>query len=176
MIKKKAQIWVETAIYTLIGITIMGIILAMAIPQIEKIKDKSIVEQTVSALQTLDLKIQEVEQTEGRVGKVVFKIAKGSLKINSTNDSIVYVLEDTNLEASQPGVEIKNGNIILKTEKVGAKFRIILRLNYSRLNITYKDGENLGTINAGATPYNIFIENKGAESIGSKTKLDFNVV
>jgi len=41
--KNRAQIWVETVIYILISLTIIAIILSMALPQIEKLRDKGTV-------------------------------------------------------------------------------------------------------------------------------------
>ena len=138
---RRSQVWVETAVYTLIGLTLIAVIISMATPQIQKIKDRSVLEQTISAMNTLDNKILEVQQTEGSRSKVVFKISKGRLEINSVDDYIMYVLDDTKLEASEPGVEIKQGNIILKTEKTGARYNVNLLMNYS-LDIINKDGEN----------------------------------
>jgi len=177
MIKTKlSQVWIETAVYTLIGITIMGIVLSMAIPQIEKMKDNTIIEQTISAMNTLNDKISQVEQSEKSVGKVVFTVGKGYLEIISENNSIIYTLESTKLELSEPGKEIKKGDIILKTEKYGSNFNIILKMNYAS-NITYDGEEDTKRLNAAGTPYNIFIENKGVGAdINSKTQLDFKVI
>lgn len=171
-----AQIWVETAVYTLIGLALIAVLITMANPQIQKIKDKAIIEQTISAMNILDSKILEVQQSEGRVGKVVFKIAKGKLEINSVEDSIQYVLEDTKLELSEPGSEIKQGNIILKTEKSGARFNIILLMKYS-IDITNKNNENIKILQEGATPYDILIENKGSSlEPGTTTQIDFEII
>ena len=73
----KAQVWVETAIYTLIGITIIAILLATLTPQIDKIKDKGIIQQTIDAMNVLDNKISEVSQSPGSVGVVKLTIGKG---------------------------------------------------------------------------------------------------
>ena len=173
---KHSQVWVETAVYTLIGLSLIAVIITMANPQIQKIKDKTIIEQTLSAMNVLDDKILEVQQSEGRVGKVVFKIAKGRLEINSEDNSIKYVFEDTKLELSEPGVEIKQGNIILKTEKTGARFNIILLMKYS-IDITNKNNENIKILQEGATPYNILIENKGSSlEPGDTTQIDFEII
>lgn len=173
---KRSQIWVETAIYTLIGLALIAVIITMANPQIQKIKDKTIIEQTLSAMNVLDNKILEVQQSEGRIGKVVFKIAKGRLEINSVDDSIRYVFEDTNLELSEPGIEIKQGNIILKTEKSGARFNIILLMNYN-IDITNKNNEDTKILQEGATPYNLLIENKGSTlGPGTTTQINFEVI
>jgi len=172
---KYAQVWVETAVYTLIGLTLIAVIISMATPQIQKIKDKSVIEQTISAMNTLDDKILEVQQTEGSRSKVIFKISKGRLEINSKDDFIKYVLENTKLEASEPGVEIKQGNIILKTEKTGARYNIILLMNYS-LDIVNKNNEDVKILQSGATPYNIWIENKGSTIVaGATTQLEFEI-
>ena len=45
--KKRGQIWVETVIYTLIGLTIIGLLLAVSKPQIDKQKDKALIEQKI---------------------------------------------------------------------------------------------------------------------------------
>ena len=173
---KHSQIWVETAVYTLIGLSLIAVIITMANPQIQKIKDKTIIEQTLSAMNVLDDKILEVQQSEGRIGKVVFKIAKGRLEINSEDNSIKYVFEDTKLELSEPGVEIKQGNIILKTEKSGARFNIILLMRYN-LDLTNKNNEHTKILQEGATPYNILIENKGSSiDPEATTQIDFEII
>src|SRR3989344_2598826 len=115
MIKsKRGQVWVETAIYTLIGLTVIGIVLSAAIPQIEKIKDREIIKQTIDALNVLNGKISESETTVGNVRILDFKIAKGRIEINSKGDFIKYTLEDSILELSQAGQEIKEGDITLE--------------------------------------------------------------
>lgn len=174
---RRSQVWVETAIYTLIGLTLIAVIISMATPQIQKIKDKALIEQTISAMKEIDGKILSVQQTENSRGKVIFKISKGKLEINSVDDTIKYILEDTKLELSEPGVEIPEvgGRIILKTEKTGARYNIILLMNYN-LDIINKNNEDVRILQAGATPYNIFIENKGSTLIaGATTQLEFEI-
>ena len=56
---KLGQIWVETVIYTLIGIAIIGIVLAIAQPKIEAKKDEVIIEQAIESLGNIDEKIGE---------------------------------------------------------------------------------------------------------------------
>ena len=172
----KAQVWIETVIYIMIGLAIIAVIMAMAIPQVEKMKDKSIVEQTVTAMNLLDDKISEAEQSEGNIRVVNFKIAKGRLEIDSPNDQIRYVLEDTKLELSQEDIEIKQGNIIIKTEKKSSGFEITLTMEYDELDITYDGTDEMQTLHSGTTPYKITLENKGAPSIGEKTQMDFNSI
>jgi len=176
MFEKKAQIWVETAIYTLIGLVIIAILLTVALPQIEKVKDKGVVEQTISALNTLNSKVEETEQTPGNIRIVNFKISKGKIEINSSGDFLRYTLENTKLELSEPGEVIREGNIYLETETYGSRYNIILTMNLEGLNITYNNKEEMKTLNAGSTPYKIQIENVGDNGPDEKTHIDFNTI
>jgi hypothetical protein len=175
--KKRAQVWVETVIYTLIGLTIIGTLLFAANPQIEKIKDKGTIQQTIVALDEIDKKISEVEQNAGSIGIVDLKINKGKLKINSENDSIEYILENTRLKLSQPGMDVKDGNIIIRTDEYGSRFKITLRVDYNNsLNITYKGTEEEKTLTAGANSYKIQMENMELGEVSSKTNIDFGIL
>ena len=57
---KVAQVWVETAIYTLIGLTIIAIVMSVATPQIEKMKEKAIIGQTLEAMNHLNNEIIKI--------------------------------------------------------------------------------------------------------------------
>ena len=174
MIKNKSQIWIETAIYTLIGLTIMAIILSIATPQIEKIKEKTIIKQTITALDELNNEIQKVEQNTGTIKIVLFKITKGKLEIKSNEDKIIYSLENTNLEFSEEGEKIKEGDLTFYTEKLGRRFNIFLELSYENLNITFNRKEQIKTLSQGI--YKIQLENVGDNPIGNKTHIDFKIV
>jgi len=176
--EKKAQIWIETAIYTLIGLTIIAILMSVAVPQINKIKDRNIIKQTTEALNILNDKISEIEQSPGNIRVVDFRVGKGKLDIDSANDSLIYVLENTELEISEPGQDIQEGNLILKTQEYGSRFNIILTMKYENLNFTYKGEEKTQTLQAGATPYKIQIENLGSDETSgdAKINIDFNLI
>ena len=179
---KKAQVWVETAVYTLIGLTIIGILLAIVTPQIEKIKDKSLVEQTITALNQLDTKIQETEQTGGNIRIVDFKITKGTIEIipddliESTPAKIIYTLENTKLELSQPDEEIQEGNIKIITEEFGARYKITLTLEYPNLHLTYNNQDTPKILQPGSQPHKIKIENIGDQSVDENIHIDFNLI
>lgn len=172
--KKLGQIWVETAIYTLIGLTILGIILSIITPEIQKVKERTIISQTSEALIQLNNEIQKVGQTEGNVKIIDFKITKGKLEIIPSDKKFFYTLENTKLEFSEEGQEIKQGDIILKTEKVGKRFNIILELRYPNLDITFNKDTKPQTLHSSPTPYKIKIENVGDNP--TKLHLDFNLV
>ena len=172
--KTKSQIWIETAIYTLIGLTIIAIILSIATPQIQKMKERAILKQTITALNELNNEIKKVEQTAGTIKIVQFKITKGKLEINSKDNKISYTLENTNLEFSEEGETIKEGDLNLKTEKYGRRFNVILELVYDNLDITYNSNEEPKTLH-GSALYNIQMENVGDNAIGSPVHINFKV-
>lgn len=160
--KKIAQIWVETVIYTIIGLAIIGIVLAVATPSINKYKDRIVIEQTTTALNDLNEKILEVRD-EGlgnrRVAEIVIK--KGILTIESPEDKIFYVLEESSLEYSEAGENVSYGDIKIRTEKKGRKYNITLTLFYNNINISYNGKDEKRTFNSAPTPYKLFIENNG---------------
>jgi hypothetical protein len=176
--KEKSQIWVETVIYTLIGLTIIGILLSVANPIVEKMRDKSILKQTIDAMDIMDKKISEIEQSAGSIGIVDFKIAKGRFIINGKENITEFVLEDTRLEFSQIGETIKEGNINIKTEEHGNRFNVHLIRNYSTIIDVEVDDvdpltDKIKTLQAGSVPYKIYIENKGQTSINDLTDIVF---
>lgn len=171
---KRSQVWIETAIYTLIGLTIMAIVLSIATPQIQKMKERATLKQTITALNELNNEIKKVEQTAGTIKIVQFKITKGKLEINSEENKIIYVLENTNLEFSEAGVEIKEGELTLKTENNGRKFNVFLELAYDNLQMTYNHEEETKTLH-GSALYNIQIENVGDNNIDEPVHIDFKV-
>ena len=176
LVKKKGQVWVETAIYSLIGLTIIAILLSIVTPQVEKAKDREIIKQTIEALNILDSKVSEVEQTSGNVRFVNLRIAKGKLIIDSIGDSIIYNLEDTRLEYSELNEEIRQGNLIVKTGEYGRRFNITLTRKYEGLNLIYGGEDKNKILQAGSTPYRLQVESKeDPDIINNKMIIDFNV-
>ncbi|MBT4136228.1 hypothetical protein HOD75_02030 [archaeon] len=175
MVKEKSQIWVETAIYTLIGLTIIAILLSIAYPQIEKAKDRNVVDQMFNVLTEIDKKVSEIEQSPASIAYMDIKIGEGSLLIDSAGDTLIYTLENTNLELSEVGVDVPEGKIILRTEEHGANFKISLKLDYtSEIDMTYGGdiaGERI--LQAGTAPYKLKIENLASNT--GTTKIDLDV-
>ncbi|MBT4165568.1 hypothetical protein HOE04_00845 [archaeon] len=167
----RAQVWVETAIYSLIGLTIIAILLTAAMPQIEKMKDKTIIAQTTEALNQLDNSIIEITESPGNIRIVYFKLAKGTLEIDPGQEKIIFTLENTKLELSEPGKEITEGNIKLKTEEYGKNFKITLTLDYSDLDLIYDQQ----ILQSGTTDYKIKLENTEAINIG-KTQINIEIL
>ena len=126
---KGGQIWVETVIYTLIGLTIIGIILAAAKPKIEAKKDDILIEQAIESLENINEKIYDViEGGAGNKRSVDLKIGKGKLIINMAEDTISWLLESS-FEYSEVGSTIPSGSINITT-KDSSPFDVELKMGY----------------------------------------------
>jgi len=173
----KSQVWVETAIYTLIGLTIIAIVMSIATPQIEKMKEKAIIGQTLDAMNNLNNEIIKASQVSGNIKVVGFKITKGKLEINSTGNKITYVLDNTKLEFSETGSEVKEGDVYFLTEKYGKNFNVYMELRYDGVfNLTFNGGDKLGVLHGGGGAYEISIENVGDQPFEENTHIDLRVV
>lgn len=173
--KTKSQVWVETAIYTLIGLSIIAILLSIVAPQLEKMKDSEILKQTILAMEELDEAVSRIGETPGNVKVVPFRISKGRIEFNPLNDRISFILENSRLKLSEPGIEIKEGNIIVLTKEKGKRYDIRISLVYDNLNLTYNNKEGNWSISAGAAPAQIYLENKGSPSVNGTIVVDVKV-
>ena len=157
-----AQIWVETVIYTVIGLAIIGIVLAIATPAIDKYKDKLIIEQTIDTLNNINKKFFEVrDEGLGNRRIIEFGIKKGSLTIDGSNDYISYIMEETGLEYSEAGEEVSYEDIKVKTEKKGRKYNLTLSLSYEDIDLHFNTKDGRKKFNPATTSYKIFAENNG---------------
>src|SRR3989344_4629326 len=89
---KKSQIWVETALYTLIGLTLITIILSITIPQITKIKERSIIRQSINSLDALHREILEVSDVAGNIRVIFLKSDKGTFDITADGGDGIKVI------------------------------------------------------------------------------------
>jgi len=115
----RGQVWIETVLYTLIGLALIGIVLAITMPKINESRDRILVEQTIDSLNAFELTINEViDRGPGNVRTIPeYRMKRGELFINSTRDSIVAVLNDLHSPYSEPGIPIKIGNVVVLSEE-----------------------------------------------------------
>lgn len=166
---RKGQIWVETVIYTLIGLALMGLVLAILTPKIKEFRDRSVIEQTIESLNLLDSKITDVLDAPGNKRKISFRLDKGKIEIDSLNDKIKYVLEESNVRYSEPNTPINIGRINVLTEELTESYKITLSINYV-YNITYDGADNGEEFSPVSIPYEFFVENRGI--VNSKPWID----
>jgi len=156
------QVWIETVLYTLIGLALMGLALGFIMPKINEARDKALVEQAIKSLADLDERVSTVIQTgPGNIRQAEFLMKKGELYINPSSDEIIFILKDLTKPYSQPGVNISIGRVIVRSEEGQKTSSVYLRLVYSA-NLTYQGKDEDKKFTAASTPYKFSIENKGS--------------
>ena len=175
---KKGQVWVETVIYTLIGLTIMGAIIAVVTPKITQMNDKILLTQTIDSMNQMNEQIQDTFLYPGSQREITLMVKKGEYSIDGTNDKIEFLLKNTGLLYSQPNIPIKQGDLeILTVEKPGGKkYDILLTLNYRDSNLTYQDKDQNKTLTAAPLAYRLLVINNGASGSSPKKQIDIKLI
>ncbi len=159
--KKRGQVWVETVIYTLIALAIIGASLAFIKPKIEQLQDKSVIEQTSQILENINSIVSSVVQgAEGSRRVIEVSIKEGSLTFDGENDKIYFKM-DSRYQYGELEREIREGSIIGNTKKRGDLFEVSLMLNYSRYNFTVGGVDKIETLSKSPGLQTISITNKG---------------
>jgi len=165
LIKKRGQVWVETVIYTLIGLAVIGLVMAAALPKINQKKDQIVIEQSIAALQSIDDKIYEVQRAPGNRRVVDLEIGKGDLIFDSEYDKISWIL-DSSFSYSQEDMVVPLGRINVLTEK-GNPWKVTLSIDYGmdlRFDNSTKGEKQLVSAPA---PYKLMVENYGKNADGN---------
>ncbi len=167
---KRGQIWVETVIYTLIGLAIIGLVLAGALPKINEKKDEMMIGRSIEALGNIDDKIYEVQRAAGNRRVVNLDIKSGVFVINPAENSISWVL-DSSFAYSEIDKTVPFGNMNVTTTKNG-DYEVELKLGYN-LDLRY-DGDDVREkqFNVAPTSYRLVIENTG-KNVDGDTLVEF---
>ncbi len=174
--QKKGQVWIESVLYTLIGLAIIGLLLVVTRPKISQTQDDFIIQQTITALGSLDNKITEVQIATGNRREIEFQLSRGELLIDSINSRIQWTLKGSNFMYSEPGSQAQVGNIKVLTTKQADTYDITLTLDYlNRNKITVDSGTLAKTLTPVRVPYKIFVENTGKDTISGLVKIDFSI-
>jgi type II secretory pathway pseudopilin PulG len=157
---KKGQVWVETVIYTLIGLAVIGLLLAVAKPKIDQMKDRALIDQAVEAMEAINSKIYEVQRAPGNRRVVDLKIGKGTFIIDSENDKISWVIESS-YEYSEAGANVSLGTMVVRTRE-SSPWEVTLEIPYG-VDIMYDDeAEGIREFEAAPTSYPLNIYNAGS--------------
>jgi len=161
--KKRGQIWIETVVYTLIALIMIGAVLAFARPKIQEMQDKIIIDQTIEALEEIDSTLTSI--TNGAAGTqeiINIEIKKGELKIIPSTEEIIFTLKESKSTYSEPGKEVSIGKILIKTEQTGKTNTIILKLQYASVyDLIYDTTANQGIFGKSPSPYKLILKNSG---------------
>lgn len=170
---KGGQVWVETVIYTLIALTMIGAVLAFILPKIEEIRDKSVIDQSINSIKNIDSVIDSVVGGgPGNKRLVETNIKSGKMKIEGIDDKIIFEIETTYVY-SEPGKTLNLGNVEAITEDIGGLNRVTITADYN-YNIKYNEVDEEKILEQSSTPYTITIENKGEDGSGN-TIINFNI-
>ncbi|MBS3090319.1 hypothetical protein J4433_00950 [Candidatus Pacearchaeota archaeon] len=174
--QKNAQVWIESVLYTLIGLAIIGLLLAVMRPKIAQTQDQFIIQQTIRALNEIDNKILEIKQATGNRRIIEFQLSKGELTILASDDRIEWKLPGSSYMYSEPGFTASVNNIKVLTDKIADKYDITLILDYKNKNDLLIDSTQTSrTLQPAKTPYSLTVENAGQDAQSKLIKVDFSV-
>jgi type II secretory pathway pseudopilin PulG len=161
IISKKGQVWVETVIYTLIGLAIIGLVLAGALPKINEKKDEIMITHSIDALRTINDQIYEIQRAGvGNKRIVTLDIKSGSFIIDMGKNTLSWNL-DSNYAYSEVDSSVEIGSRMNVTTTVGNPWNIELISEYS-MDIRYNDEKTgIKQFDAAPTPYNLVVSNEG---------------
>jgi type II secretory pathway pseudopilin PulG len=168
----KAQVWIETVLYTLIGLALIALVLVFATPKITEYKERNIIEQSMASLQSLGDKIDEVSLSGPGTKLIIsaFIIKKGKLIISPKNKTILMRLDKLTILYSENGTEISVGKLNITSLEDQKTNSILLKLTFSE-NISYENKDAEKEFPAAAIPYKFSIE-KIWETGGSRLNIE----
>ncbi len=170
VVRKKGQIWVETVIYTLIGLAIIGLVLAVVKPSIDRKKSEIVIEQSIESLMNIDAKINDVLFAEGNQRVVDLKIGEGDLYFDLTENKIYWII-NSKFEYSEKNIPISFGSLTVTTkEKIKTdSWEVYIEKKYKNINLT-----GVEQLSSAPIPYKLIIVNKGDS--GGYTEVNIRVV
>ena len=172
---KSGQIWIETVLYTLIGLALIGIALGFLSPKINEARDKLLVEQTINSLSDFDEKVSEtIQKGAGNVRQIELLIRRGEFWVNGANDSLQIILSGLSSPYSEPGVEIPVGRVKMLSVQGQKTSTVYLTIQYNA-NITYAGGDLNRVFTAASIPYKFSIENEGVSDPQNAPRILINI-
>ncbi len=160
-LNKRGQVWIETVVYTLVGLAILGLLLAATKPKLDKMKDESLINQAIESFGVINEKIYEAAQTTGMRVKYNLEIGKGVFSINATDDSLYWTIPSS-LKYSEEDIEVSIGTTMTVKTTSADPWLVEIKMPYN-FDIKYNsEDENKEFIKSG-TPYVFTIENEGSQ-------------
>jgi hypothetical protein len=166
--RKRGQIWVETALYTLIGLVLIGLVLGFVNPKINESRDRLLVQQTIDSLNKID---EGINIGSGNVRVGFISVKQGSLFIHPESDTIVFELDQLSKPYSEIGRVVEIGRVKAFSDQ-GQKYASVnLTLDYSGIfDLKYKGLDETFKLSSAPAPYKLTISN---EDVGD---LDLDVI
>ncbi|MBT4576973.1 hypothetical protein HOM13_02385 [Candidatus Woesearchaeota archaeon] len=137
--KRKGQIWISAVLFISLGVMVISLILAAAIPMVNRISDKNTVIRTKEILLKVDDAIKTVINegpgSQRQLDPLI--IDRGELHITNDTYNIRWLME-TKADLMEPEIEIVEGNIkqILNTTIVEEIYEINIWVDSDKFNIS----------------------------------------
>lgn len=158
---KKAQVWVETVIYTLIGLAIIAILLAVVRPKIAETQDRLAIEQTIESLNNINKQVYSVSDVAGQRRIIDLKVSKGRFVIDAQKDVLYWVI-DSRYRYSEPGIGIQSGDLVITTNEKVNGYDVEVKIDYKdKEDIRYNKNNEVKILDYAPSAYRISIENLG---------------
>ncbi len=158
---KHGQIWVSAILYSALGIVIIGIILGIALPLVNNMRDRNTHIQTKEVMSTLNKNIMDVIN-EGPGSKRYLSpvtIEKGELDINTNSTPSVYWRFTTKNKLMEPGIIFNEGDLQIQLEEQATvgEYKLEIWVEYPNIRLELVPGLNSPFIGT----YSMIIENSG---------------
>jgi len=162
-IGKGGQIWIETVLYTFIGLALIGITLSFVMPKINASKDMAVIEQSMDSLNVFQRNIDSlIERGNGNIRKVDILLKKGDLFISPEENKILIRLYEFGDPYTEPGQVVSVGRIDILTEKDQKTYNEDISISYEGVvDISYDSLNDEKKFSPTSVPYRLIMENLG---------------
>jgi len=158
---RSAQVWIETVIYTLIGLAIIGVLLSIVKPAIDEKKDQILIDKSLTMIETIHSKVEEViHYGTGNSRLVEIQLTKGRIEVKPADNSIEFYMDSTYMY-SELGQNVSVGKVVATTAKKGKVYEVKLILSYNDLVLTWNGKNATQVFQPSPGPYKITITNNG---------------
>ena len=158
---KRGQVWVETVVYTLVGLAILGLLLAATKPKLDKMRDESLINQAIESLGVINEKVYEAAQTTGMRVRYDLEIGKGAFYVDGTNNSLYWVIPSS-LKYSEEDIAVNIGTTMTVTTTSADPWQVKIEMPYSKFDIKFDSEDDVKEYRESGTPYLFTIENEGS--------------
>src|SRR3989344_5559214 len=155
---RNGQVWMETLLYTVVTLAILGTVLSFALPRLHMGQERARIAEQLTTLRALDNLISDLNtQPPGSSRSIAISVKQGTLSFDAGADSISWTMPNLKLEYSEQGVEVRDGHIAVLTTKEGVTHTVKLTVNYAALgiNATLDGKETYGELSSAPTPYRL---------------------
>ena len=130
---KKGSVWVSAVLYLALGLVLIGLVIGLALPIVNRISDRNVLAQTKSVMIEMDRGIREVVD-EGPGSRRYFSsvsIKKGQISVDEINDVITWTY-DTNSKVIEPDTPLSEGslNVLLKQKPVKGEYTMTITMDF----------------------------------------------